>query len=216
MLVYLVTNKTNGKKYVGQHAGDNLQAYWERNVWLAETGYQGKRLLYRAIRKYGADGFEVKSLVIVETKQEMDYYEIALIKIWNTTNPQKGYNITHGGGGSLGVKMSEETRSKMSESRMGRTMSEENRLEFIERIKGNKFSLGRKMTEDNFKKLMAVHIGAKRTDEARKRMSDAHKGHKWTEETRLKRFHISWHFKKNVVDLKCKFCSEGISNGSRQ
>jgi group I intron endonuclease len=186
MLVYLVTNKTNGKKYVGQHAGANLESYWQRNVWLAENGYQGKRLLYRAIRKYGENGFDVNPLVIVGTKQEMDYYEIELIRIWDTTNPEKGYNITHGGDGSLGVKMSEETRSKMSKARTGLVMPESHRKKLAERNKGNKYALGRKMTPDNFKKLMEVHIGAKRSDEARQRMSEAHKGKKLSEETKQK------------------------------
>lgn len=186
MLVYLVTNKTNGKRYVGQHAGTDLSAYWDRNVWLAENGYQGKRLLYRAIRKYGADGFDVKTLVIVGTKQDMDYYEIELIKIWDLTNPKKGYNITAGGGGSLGVKMSAETRTKMSVARLGRPMPEKSRAILAELNKGNKYAAGRKMTKDNFEKLMAVHIGAKRTDEARQRMSEAHKGKKLSEETKQK------------------------------
>lgn len=184
MIVYLVTNKKNGKKYVGQHAGSDLEAYWRRNVWLAEEGYQGKRALYRAIRKYGEEGFEVKPLVIVGTKQEMDLYEIGMIKAWNTTDSENGYNITQGGDGSLGVKMSAETRAKMSKAREGKTMSEENRLKFIERNKGNKYALGRKMTKENFDKLMAAHIGAKRSDEARQRMSDAHKGKKLSEETK--------------------------------
>jgi group I intron endonuclease len=186
MIVYLITNKKNGKKYVGQHAGIDLESYWRRNVWLAETGYQGKRLLYRAIRKYGADGFEVKPLVIVGTKQEMDLYEIGLIKSWDTTDPKKGYNITHGGNGSLGVKMSKETRAKMSASRIGLVMPESHRQKLSQRSMGNKYALGRKMSEDNFQKLMAVHVGAKRTDEARQRMSDSHKGKKASEETKQK------------------------------
>jgi group I intron endonuclease len=184
MLVYLITNKENGKKYVGQHAGTDLESYWRRNVWLAENGYQGKRLLYRAIRKYGAQSFEVKSLVIVGTKQEMDYYEIGLIKAWDTTNPEKGYNITHGGDGSLGVKMSEETRAKMSASRTGLVMPESHRQKLSQRNKGNKYALGRKMTKENFDKLMAVHVGAKRSDEARQRMSESHKGKKPSEQTK--------------------------------
>jgi group I intron endonuclease len=184
MLVYSITNKQNGKKYIGQHAGDDLGLYWHRNVWLAESGYQGKRALYRAIRKYGAEGFDVKTLVIVGTKTDMDYYEIALIKAWDTTNPEKGYNITEGGSGSLGVKMSDETRAKMSKAREGKKPSEKNRLEFIERNKGNKYASGRKMTKENFDKLMAVHIGAKRSDETRQRLSDSHKGKKASEETK--------------------------------
>lgn len=186
MLVYLITNKINGKKYIGQHVGTDLESYWLRNVWLAENGYQGKRLLYRAIRKYGSEGFEVKPLVVVGTKQEMDYYEIGLIKAWDTVNPKKGYNITHGGDGSLGVKMSEETKAKMSESHIGLKMPESHRRKLSERSKGNKYALGRKMTKDNFKKLMAVHVGAKRSEEAKQRMSDAHKGKRASEETKQK------------------------------
>jgi group I intron endonuclease len=208
MIVYLVTNKTNGKMYVGQHAGTNLKAYWDRNVCLAENGYQGKRLLYRAIRKYGSDGFEVIPLVIVETKQEMDHYEIEIIKFLDTTDPEKGYNITAGGGGSLGVKMGEETRAKMSKAREGKTMTEENRLKFIERNKGNKYSLGKKMTKENFYKLMAVHVGSKRSEEAKKKMSEAHKGVPWSEKQKEAR-HLAVHVKRNVVNLECKFC-QGI------
>lgn len=235
MLVYLVTNKENGKKYVGQHAGNNLESYWRRNVWLAERGYQGKRLLYRAICKYHADGFEVKSLVIVGTKQEMDYYEIALIKTWNTTNPEKGYNIVAGGLGSLGVKHSVETRTKMSKSHGHRPMSEDNKRKLLEVNKGNKYSLGKKMTEENFQKLMSVHIGAKRSLEARERMRLSHLGKKQSEETKAKRAeavrgqkrteetkkriseallgnsagsHIRWHVNRNIKKTGCKLCEE--------
>lgn len=204
MFVYCITNKVNGKRYVGQHAGEDLESYWHRTVWLAEQGYQGKRLLYRAIRKYGSENFEIKPLVIVASKWEMDRYEIGMIKAWNTTNPQKGYNITHGGGGSLGVKMSEETRAKMSQSRMGRPMPEKSRVILAELNKGNKYSLGKKMTKDNFEKLMAVHIGAKRTDEARKNMSEAHKGKPWTDKQRFGR-HNRYHFNAPKPDT-CKFC----------
>jgi group I intron endonuclease len=203
MYVYCITNKINGKKYVGQHAGKDLDKYWSRTVWFATEGYQGKRLLYRAIRKYGADNFEIKPLVIVGNKEDMDRYEIGMIKAWGTTNPQAGYNITSGGGGSLGVKMSEETRAKMSESRTGLIMPESHRQKLSERSKGNKYSLGKKMTKDNFDKLMAAHKGAKRTEEARKRMSDAHKGKKWTDKQRFGR-HTRYHLSKPNTD--CKFC----------
>jgi len=184
MFVYQITNKVNGKKYIGQHAGDNLLRYWESTVYFAEHGYQGKRLLYRAIRKYGADNFDIKPLVIVGTKQDMDYYERGLIKAFKTMSPAFGYNITAGGGGSFGVVPNEETRNKMSQSRTGKKMPESHRRKLSERSKGNKYSLGRKMTKENFDKLMAAHVGAKRSDEARKRMSESHKGKKPSEQTK--------------------------------
>ena len=51
----------------------------------------------------------------------MDYYEQELIRIWDLRNPEKGYNLTDGGGGMLGFKLSDETKSreKMSASRIG-------------------------------------------------------------------------------------------------
>lgn len=186
MFVYQITNAVNGKKYIGQHAGDNLHKYWLSTVYFAEHGYQGKRLLYRAIRKYGATNFEIKPLVIVGTKQEMDYYEIELIRRFDSMNPKEGYNITAGGSGSFGVKPSKETRDKMSKVRLGKKMPESHRRKLSERSKGNKYSLGKKMTKENYDKLMAVHVGAKRSDEARQRMSEAHKGKKLSEETKQK------------------------------
>jgi group I intron endonuclease len=184
MLVYLITNKVNGKRYVGQHAGSDLDVYWHHNAYMALNGYQGKRLLYRAIRKYGEESFEVIPLVIVNSKEEMDRYEIGLIAHLDLCNPEKGYNLTAGGGGSFGFKPDEETREKMSKSHIGLKMPESHSRALSERNKGNKYSLGRKMTESNHNKLMAVHIGSKRTEEAKKRMSDSHKGKKMSEETK--------------------------------
>jgi group I intron endonuclease len=207
MFVYLITNNVNGKKYVGQHIGEDLQRYFKNTIYFAEAGYQGKRLLYRAIRKHGSENFSIKPLVIVGTKWEMDLYESGMIKAWDTQNPEKGYNLTAGGDGTVGFCPDEETRAKMSKAREGKKMSEENRLKFIERIKGNKFGLGRKMTADNFGKLMAVHIGAKRTDEARQRMSDAHKGIPWSDLQR-EASHVRWHVKRNIIKSQCEFCNK--------
>lgn len=184
MIVYQIKNKKNGKRYIGQHVGLDLQKYWNHNVYLAEHGYQGKRLLYRAIRKYGRDAFEVKVLVLTDTKEETDFCEISLIGLFESTNPDKGYNITAGGGGSLGVKMSNETRAKMSKSRLGKPMPEKSRIVLAQMNKGNKYSLGKKMTKENFEKLMAVHVGAKRSPEARERMRQAHLGKKHSEEAK--------------------------------
>lgn len=212
MFVYIITNKINNKKYVGQHAGNDLQQYFARTIWLAQMGYQGKRLLYRTIRKYGPESFEIKPLVIVTSKWEMDLYEIGMIKALELTNTQKGYNITQGGGGSLGVKFGEETRAKMSKAREGKKMSEKNRQEFIKRIKGNKFALGRKMTKDNFDKLRACSLGVKRSEEARKRMSEAHKGKSWSPLQHQAR-HIKFHTNRGIINPQCVLCREA-TNGT--
>lgn len=234
MILYLITNKINGKRYVGQHVGNDLQAYWLRNVYLAQNGYQGKRLLYRAVRKHGPENFDVEVLTFVETKEELDRYEIGLIAHLDLCNPEKGYNLTQGGGGSLGFNPDEETREKMSKSHIGLKMPDSHRRKLSERNKGNKYSLGRKMTKENFEKLMAVHIGAKRSEETRRKLSESHKGKKQSEETIRKRSlalrgqkrseetsrkisealkgngtgsHVRWHVNKGIINPNCKLCN---------
>ena len=79
---------------------------------------------YRAIQKYGWDNFE--HIIFAEdlTKQDADHMEILLIKFYNTTDRDYGYNICYGGGGSYGRIISEETRKKMSESAKARCTEE--------------------------------------------------------------------------------------------
>ena len=184
MLVYLITNKINGKQYVGQHAGLDLEVYWRRNVWLALNNYQGKRLLYRAIRKYGEGNFEIVPLVIVKSKKEMDKYEIGLIAHLDLCNPEKGYNLTQGGGGSFGFKPDEETRQKMSKSHIGLKMPESHSRKLSERNKGNKYAFGKKMTEEHCQALIKINTGAKRSEDTRRKLSESHKGKILSEETK--------------------------------
>jgi group I intron endonuclease len=207
MLVYLITNKVNGRQYVGQHAGANLEEYWrDRHVYFAQHGYQESRPLYRAILKYGPDNFIVRNMVEVNSKEEMDFYERLLIRVLNTKTPH-GYNLTDGGEGTSGFIPGQETRDKMSKSHVGLKMPESHSRKLSERNMGNKYSLGKKMTVDNFNKLMAVHVGAKRTDEARQRMSEAHKGKPWTEKQKFARHNV-YHIKRGIINPNCKLCKE--------
>lgn len=156
MLVYLVTNKINGKKYVGQ-TSQVLEKRWKRHQYPLCRGRHS--YLYSAICKYGVENFSIEPLVIVGTKWEMDFYERSLIKIWDLRNPDKGYNLTDGGGGMLGFKLSDETKRRMSEhvksedhrkkislakmgnqSRLGMKHSEETKRKMSEKAKGRKFS----------------------------------------------------------------------------
>lgn len=109
--VYVHTNKTNGKMYVGQTVyGDKPSRRWQ-------NGKSYKNCIYfnRAIQKYGWDNFEHKIVASNLTKEEADNFEKILIKQLNTRDPSYGYNLTDGGEGTCGHKMSEESRRKLSE-----------------------------------------------------------------------------------------------------
>ena len=110
--VYVHINKINNKRYVGQTVyGDNPKKRWGNG-----TGYQTQQLFWRAIQKYGWDNFEHEIVASNLTKEEADNFEILLIEKLNTTNPQFGYNISHGGGGTLGRHPTEEQINKQKEA----------------------------------------------------------------------------------------------------
>jgi group I intron endonuclease len=108
------------------------------------SGYKRQQFFWRAIQKYGWDNFEHKILFENLTKEEACEKEIELIKMYDSTNPDKGYNCSTGGENSLagiqwtddmknnrskiysgkgnpfyGKKHSEKTKEKMSKSKQG-------------------------------------------------------------------------------------------------
>ena len=54
-------------------------------------------LFSNAIMKYGWDSFIPIVLIDGLNKDAADYFEIELIKEFDTTNPKYGYNISQGG-----------------------------------------------------------------------------------------------------------------------
>lgn len=125
MHVYAIFNAANGKLYIGQHAGDNLEKYFAKNLTEALAHRGGKKRLYNAIRKHGAKCFSVRSLHRASDKTELNRVEVAYIKLFGTQDPDLGYNIAAGGGGTLGIKLSATTRSKMRSVRKGQPKSKE-------------------------------------------------------------------------------------------
>lgn len=104
--VYVHTNKTNGKKYVG------ITSRKPTERWHGGSNYKYNLHFYSAIKKYGWDGFDHDVLLVGLTKSQADSWERALIAQWNTTDKNNGYNIGLGGEGHESI--SARTRKKMS------------------------------------------------------------------------------------------------------
>lgn len=102
--VYLVANCVNGRGYVGQTVLP-LQRRWVQHQYPAS----GCRLLAYAIKKYGADAFELRELEVCPRPMlnEREKYWIAFL---GTLAPA-GYNILDGGDQPL------EMRERKSEGR---------------------------------------------------------------------------------------------------
>lgn len=177
-LVYVLTNKENGKMYVGKTV-QPFDVRWGGHVGSARRGDNGM-LVCRAIKKHGVEAFERKVLEECEESVlgDRETHWIAELK---THVSQGGYNLTFGGDGGLpGYTFSEESREKMRQKALGRKLSPEARAKISAAHKGR--SKSPEEIENRRQKL----TGQKRTEETRQRMSEAQRGHVVSDETRMK------------------------------
>ena len=106
--VYTITNKMDGKQYVG--ISSNLKRRWRdhKNAdgWCIA--------LHNAIKKHGINSFEFVHIADAFTWEDACNIERSLI-IDNNTKSPNGYNLTSGGDGTLGFKHTDEERKRRSE-----------------------------------------------------------------------------------------------------
>ena len=125
MLVYLITNKVNGKRYVGITT-TSVDLRWYQHCWLAANG--GSQALYRAIRKHGADRFQVETIDTADNLEDLLAKErLNIERLGTFTKKGNGYNMTLGGDGVFGFEFSDETRAQMAASALARFSDPEER-----------------------------------------------------------------------------------------
>jgi len=115
--IYKITNCKNNRQYVGLTTM-TIEDRWKLHI-VASRRKKSTAVLSKAIRKYGEASFDVECLEVCETAllREREKFWIAKEK---THLDHGGYNMTLGGDGLLGYRHTEETKKKMSESRMGK------------------------------------------------------------------------------------------------
>jgi len=151
MYVYLLTNKLNGKYYVGKTKKKDLQKYFTFKKWCAKKGGNYHRMpVIAAIAKYGWDSFTVDVLSIVDTEEQVNDLECLWIVLLNSRNPDIGYNIAIGGG-RVCAPLSEATKDKISAANKGRKpkgyiRTDLHRQQLRDRMKGN--NIGTKFTSE--------------------------------------------------------------------
>ena len=185
--IYKLTNKLNGKPYVGQSTEEDINDRWKKYRLLQ---CQGQPKLFNALKKYGWDNFLAEVIDTTATSQpQLDDLEDMYILKFDCIN--NGYNCRRGG--SHG-KLSEETKRKISKANMGRIHSEETKRKLAnisrgrrhteeskkkmsDAVKGEKSCMfGKTRSEETKRKISNTQLGKKRkpfTEEQRKRISDA-------------------------------------------
>lgn len=176
-LIYKITNKINGKFYIGKHKTDDLN-----------DGYMGSGILIKkAIKKYGVENFTKEILFDVYGPDLMDFLEEAIVDEAFIARPDT-YNMAPGGqGGAVcGKHLSEEHRKKVSEANKGKRRSEEAKRKVSEAMKGKKNRLGTRQSDEWKRNMSEAQIGRRHSEETKRKMSEAHKGRHFSEEHRRK------------------------------
>lgn len=111
--IYLITNKINDKKYVGQ-TRVSIQSRWRTHVAVSKRckGY----IINEAIRKYGESSFQVVELDRADSIDRLNELEVFYISTLNTIRPN-GYNLDSGGNN---FKRHPQTGAKISAAKKGK------------------------------------------------------------------------------------------------
>jgi len=123
-IVYMATNRVNGKRYVGYTSKTLLRR--RRQHEFSALSLRGEcRAFHAAIRKYGAEAFDWH--VLSEHLSREDGIQAEICQI---AELRPAYNISKGGQGTNGVPWTEERRILFSRLMKGRVMSPEARVKW--------------------------------------------------------------------------------------
>lgn len=132
-VVYVHTNKINGKRYVG--ITNNITKRW----YGKGKKYSNCPHFWAAIQKYGWDNFTHEIIERGLSREEANDAEVYYIAKFRTREKEYGYNIQEGGKvvpTMAGKHHSEATKKKMRESALGRIISDEQRRKHSEFMRG--------------------------------------------------------------------------------
>lgn len=147
----------SGKVYIG------ITKQKPEYRWRDGRGYRYNPHFARAIDFYGWDAFHHEIIATNLERPQAAALEVELIAKYDSTNPQKGYNLSTGGDcGAAGVKRNEDYCKRLSESRMGHPVSPATREKLSAAITGKHHSTKtrQKLREQNGYGVLCVESGA--------------------------------------------------------
>jgi group I intron endonuclease len=178
-IIYKVTNKMNGKVYVGKTV-QSLNRRKAQHKYNAFT-QNNDTYFYNAIRKYGWNSFEWIIIDKSENTNELNELEKKYIKKYKSTNKNFGYNLTFGGEGTIGYHLSEETKKRQSQLMKGENnpfYGKHHTKEAKEKMSRTRKGKCCGKNHPNYGKTGELHpvFGRKHTKEEREKISKRFKG----------------------------------------
>jgi group I intron endonuclease len=162
--IYKIVNKINGKYYVG--SSKNINIRWNAHIRHLNKNIHNNKHLQNAWNKYGENmfTFEIVEIVCSELLLNVEQHYLSLIKNDFINQRDTHYNVTYNAlSPTLGKKLSNETKEKISKSLLGKKLSDETK----EKIKIS--SVGRKLTENTKLKISSNLQNKKRKSYPRKK-----------------------------------------------
>ncbi len=189
--VYKITNKNNGKVYVGSTA-KSIHDRWVCHKSMLLLRRHSNVYLQRSWDKHGADAFcfEVLELCSSDTCLELEQQWMDKL---NACDLKHGYNINPVAGSMFGRRyklkkpkppITEETRSKMAAASRGRKASKEAKAKIAAALIGK--NIGKKPSQETIEKIRIASTGKKHNQASKDKIRDANTGRVFSEETRKK------------------------------
>ena len=135
--IYKITNTVNGKFYIGKAINITKRLY-QHKTDLKNNRHINKHM-QASYNKYGISCFTFKPIIYCDEILLNDY-ERDLIYLSESYNNSIGYNKTFGGEGS---KLTEETKAKISNSHKGILHSEESKKKMSLSRMGKKWDISK-------------------------------------------------------------------------
>ena len=102
--IYTITNKINGKQYVGKTNLSDSQERWKEHLQDYKKERCEKRPLYSAMNKYGVENFVFEVIEECDNTEEREKFWIKELNTYGST----GYNATLGGDGKAYIEYTDE------------------------------------------------------------------------------------------------------------
>ena len=168
--IYKITSPSK-KVYIGQSVDIENRFYSYRKLYCKK-----QPILYRSLLKYGVEkhNFEILCECDVNELNEKERYYQDLYCVLN----KSGLNCILTKASDRSGTISDETRKKLSEAKIGKKKSIETKS------KMSAWQIGRKLTDEHKQKLSAWQIGRKLTNEHKQKLSNAKLGKKKSDETK--------------------------------
>lgn len=182
MNLYIVTNLTNGKLYVGQ-TRRTVRARWAAHLSRARNG--SKTHFACALRRYGPEAFAVREIASVSDQETLTAYERAAIELFGSNKPENGYNLTDGGEcGVPNLQVREAISHRMlgNKCAAGYKQSPEHKAAVLRALDGRRsWALGRSFSPEHRARIAAGLLGIVRSQATRDKISESKVGRQHSE-----------------------------------